>query len=297
MFTVDWNHLRTLLAIADHGSYTAAAGHLRLTQPTVGRHIAALEAELGVVLVERSARGVVLTDAAHALIGPAREMAEGAEKVARIASGHSVALEGVVTISASEVFAAYLLPPVIAAVRARAPGIHVDLVATSRLSDLRRREADLALRHVRPDDDELIATRLPDGRAYWYGTAAYLDAIGHPDVGSNLDGVALLGWDRTPALAEHLAAIGLRIEAHHTPVVCNDQLVQWAFARAGLGLAVMDARIGDADPTMVRAFPSLPAIPVPMWLAAHREVRTSRRVRVVFDALHERLYGETVASG
>lgn len=295
MLDLDWNRIRTLLAVATHGSYSAAATHLGVTQPTVGRQIAALESELGATLVERTPRGVVLTEAGQALLDPARDMAEGARKLGLVASGQSGSLEGVVTISASEVFAAYLLPPIVARLRERAPRLWIDLVATSRVSDLRRREADIALRNVRPVDEELVATRLPDGRAYWYGTHAYLDAIGHPDVGDPLDDapvpVALLGWDRSPMLAQHLAPMGLVIQPHHVPVVCNDQLVQWAFARAGLGLAVMDARIGDADPTLARAFPSLAPIPVPMWLAAHREVRTSLRVRTVFDALVEGLGG------
>lgn len=283
--TFDWNHARVLLAVARHGSYTAAALALGSTQPTIGRQIAAMEEGLGVTLVERVGRGVALTEAGHALAEHAREMEEGAQRLGLAASGHSTDIAGVVTLSSSEVFSAFLLPPLVATLRSEHPALLLSIVATSQISDLRRREADIALRHVRPDDPELIATRLPERRAHWYGTHEYLARIGHPDVGDSLDHVAFLGWDRSPRLQDMLASFNVTVTASNFPVVSDNQLVQWNLARAGLGLAVMEESVGDADPCMQRALPSCPSIPVPMWLATHREVRTSRRVRAVFDHL------------
>lgn len=281
----DWDHVRVLLAVDEEGSFTAAAQRLGVAQPTVGRQVAALEAALHVTLVERVGRGVALTEAGRALAEHAREMGEGARKLVLTASGRSVEPAGIVTLSASEVFAAHVLPPILMTIRAAHPRILLDVLATSRVSDLRRREADIALRHVRPEDEELIATRLPERRAHWYGTSSYLDATGRPDVGDDLRHVHLLGWNRTPELREHLERLGVHVTDESFPVVSDDQLVQWALARAGMGLAVMEESVGDADPCMERALPSCPPIPIPMWLATHREVRTSARVRAVFDHL------------
>lgn len=283
--SLDWNHVRVLLAVAQSGSFTGAAAALGVAQPTVGRQVAALEAALQVTLVERVGRGVTLTEAAHALLEHAREMDEGARRLERVASGRAVEPAGVVTLSASEVFAAHLLPPILRALRAEHPRILLDVVATSAVSDLRRREADIALRHVQPTDPELVATRLPARSAWWYGTTAYLETVGRPAAGDDVRHLTFLAWDRSPALRDHLAQLGVHVTDAQFPVVCGNQLVQWAMAREGMGLAVMESSVGDATPGMERALPGCAPIPVPMWLATHREVRTSARVRAVFRHL------------
>lgn len=285
----DWNLVRALLATAEHGSYTAAAAALGTTQPTVGRQIAALEAHFDVALVERAGRGVELTPAALELIEHARAMAEGARRLALAAEGHTLALEGVVTISASEVISVHLLPPVLDSLCADYPLLRIDVVATSELSDLRRREADIAIRNVRPEDPELIAVRLPDRRAWLYGSAAYLDHIGRPRAGDDVSHVTICGFERSARLREVLASLGVIIADAQVRVASESMLLQWELARRGHALAVMMEEVGDADPTMERALPGMAPFPVPMWLAAHRGVHTSQRVRVVFDRLRAAL--------
>ena len=282
---LDWNHIRTLLVVAESGTYSAAARRLGTTQPTVGRQIAALEHALQVPLVEHVGRSVVLTPAAQELVEHATTMGEAARTLALVASGRSVALEGVVTISASEAVCAWLLPPIIARLRATYPLVHLDLLATSSVSDLRRSEADVAIRHVPPADDELVAVELPPQRGWWYGSPAYLDAIGHPDVGDDLSHVTFLAWDRGPLLGRILGELGVPIGPANTPITCENQLVQWELVRRGQGLGAMMEAIAMADPLVVRALPSLAPIPIPMWIVTHRAVRTSRRVRAVFELL------------
>jgi DNA-binding transcriptional LysR family regulator len=286
----DWNHLRALLAVAERGSLTAAAQALRTTQPTVGRQLAALEEALGVALVERVGRGVALTQAGQDMVEQARDMAEAARRVERVASGRSTALEGVVTVSMSETFAAFVLPALVKTLRAVAPDVQLTVVATSQVSDLRRGEADIALRHVRPSDPELVARRLPDGAAHWYGTRGLVAALGNPGPG-DLDGVPLVGWAPRAVFRDRLLAMGMQVDERAFVLASENHLVQWAMARAGLGLAVMEARVGEADPEMTRALPWFPPIPVPMWLTSHREVHTSRRVRLVYDHLAEAFSG------
>lgn len=281
----DWNHARALLAVADHGSYSAAAKVLRTTQPTIGRQISALEEQLRVTLVEREGRGIALTPAALALVEHAREMGEGARRLALTASGRSEALEGVVTLSVGEILAVHVLPPVLAEIREQYPGLRLDVIASNTTSDLRRREADIALRNYRPEDEELVAVRLPEWRGGWYASSAYLDAVGRPREGGDASALTFIGFDRSDSLIEMMRAYDVTLAQEQFAYVSENQTMQWELARRGYGVAVMVERVADADPAMERVFEWTPWIPVPMWLTTHRAVRTSRRVRAVFDVV------------
>src|SRR5690606_35123456 len=169
----DWNQMRALLATVQAGSLSGAAKRLGLTQPTLGRQVAALEASLGVTIFERVGRGLVLTEAGAQLVRHLRDMGEAAEKVAMAAAGQSQSIDGVVRVTVSDVYAAHVLPPLLTQLRARAPGLVVEVAAVNSISDLIRREADIAIRHVRPDQDGLIARRCADSAAYIYGAPAY----------------------------------------------------------------------------------------------------------------------------
>lgn len=282
----DWNRARAFLVTAEEGSFSAAARALGLAQPTVGRQVAALEDELGVVLFERVGHGLALTPTGTELVEHVRLMGEAANRVSLAATGRSAAIDGAVCISASEVIAAYLLPPIIADIRRAHPGVEVEVVATNQPSDLKRREADIAVRSFRPTQPDLVARKVGVSEAHLYASRAYLDRIDHPQTPAELAARAVfLNFGRGPELMDGLNALGLALTPAHFRIVCANQLVQWALARQGLGVCVMMAEVGDADPTMARALPTLPPIPVPTWLTTHREVRTSRRIRVVYEML------------
>lgn len=289
--TLDWNHARALAALAEAGTLSAAAELLGTTQPTVGRQIAALEEALAVSLIERVGRTVALTDAGLALAEQAQGMAANARRLSRIASGRSTALEGDVTVSASEVISAHLLPPALATIRATYPGIRVAIVASNQATDLRRRVADIAVRNFRPTDEELIASALPSHGARFYATPGYLNALGRPAPTDDLSGVEFVGFDRSPVFAERLAMLGMHVSERQFRFVSENQLVQWELVKAGGAMGVMMEAVGDAEPSVERAFGDAVAIPVPMWLTTHREVRTSRRVRAVFDVISAHLRG------
>jgi len=283
----DWNRVRALLATAETGSYSAAATALNLTQPTVGRQVAALEAELSVTLVEREGRGITLTPAGLALVEHARQMADAAMQLALVASGRSDSLEGVVTVTASDSICVFLLAPVFSEIRRRYPGILLDIVASTRTADLRQREADVAIRNFRPDDPELVATRLPDEVGGFYATPGYLDSVGRPQLGEDLSHLAFIGFNRDADFVEGMSSFGLELGAAQVVLASENHLFQWEMACQGLGIAVTMCCIGDAEPRVEEAFADLGPIPIPMWLVSHRAVRTSRRVRVVFDAIAE----------
>jgi DNA-binding transcriptional LysR family regulator len=290
--TFDWNRVRAFLVTAEEGSLSAAARALGLAQPTLGRQVAALERELGVALFERTGRGLALTPGGLDLVEHARAMGEAATRLSLAASGQSQSLEGPVCISASEVYSAYLLPPVLRRLREEEPGIEIEVLASNSLSDLRRREADIALRNTRPTDPDLVARRLRDDAAHLYAAPAYLDRLGAPPRGpDDLADAQFIGFDRDGGLIEALNARGFALTQRNFPVLSANHLVQWAMVREGAGIGVMTAAVGDAEPAVRRVLPGMAPITFPVWLIAHRELRTSRRVRLVFDRVAAEIGG------
>jgi DNA-binding transcriptional LysR family regulator len=287
----DWTAARALLALAEEGSLSAAARALGLTQPTIGRQVAALEAELGLALVERVGRGLVLTPGGREVVEHLRAMAEAAARVSRAAAGRSQVIEGAIRITASEVYAAFLLPPVIARLRAAHPGITVEIVASNQPTDLLRREADIAIRNFASTQPEVIALRLRDDAARPYATPAVIAALGAPRGMADLGDATFLGFANTDVLIDGLRTLGAPVTRRNFPVVTDSHLVQWEFVRRGAGIGLITEAVGDADPAVRRVLPDAPPITFPMWLATHRDLHTSRRVRTVFDLLAAELSG------
>lgn len=283
--TFDWNRARAFLVTAEEGSLTAAARALGLTQPTLSRQVDALEKELSLVLFERIGRGLVPTPAGVELLEHVRGMGEAATRLSVAASGQSQSLDGPICIIASEVYAAFLLPPIIARLRRTHPGLEVEIIASNASADLRRREADIAIRNVASTQQELIVKKIRDDRAHMYATASYLDSLGPLQSLGDLKGADFLGFTNNALLIEALNAMGLAITRRNFPVVCDNHLVQWEFVKNGAGIGLITEDIGDQEPLVRRVLPSMEPINVPMWLVAHRELHTSARVRVVFNFL------------
>ncbi len=287
--TFDWNRARAFLVTAEEGSFSAAGRALGMAQPTIGRQVAALEQELDVLLFERVGHGLQLTPTGLDLVEHVRAMGEAASRVSLTAAGQSLSLDGTVCISASQILATHMLPPIIAGMRALHPGIEIEIVATNETSDLSRREADIAVRSFRPKQPDLVARKVKDSLARLYAAPAYLERIGNPTTPDELSRGEFLGFDREVGLMNGLNAMGLSLTPSSFPVLTENQLVQWELAKQGVGICIMMEEVGDAEPRVQRALPSLPPFPVPMWLTTHRELNTSRRMRVVFDLLYEGL--------
>lgn len=285
----DWTQARAFLATVEAGSLSRAARSLGLTQPTLSRQVAGLEASLRVVLFERVGRSLVLTDTGRDLLDHFRDMGAAAERIALAAAGQSQALEGRVTISASDAFAVFVLTPLLAELQEIAPGIEIEVLASNTISDLQRREADIAIRHLRPVEPELIGRQVGEWKARLYAANAYLDRRGRPLVIDDLAGHDLLGFAPVERLVATLVAFGLSVTRRNFRHVTDNGLVLAEMAQRGLGVAVTPevfaARMVGLEPVL----PDWPGIPVPLWLIAHRELQTSRRIRVVFDFLAEAL--------
>jgi DNA-binding transcriptional LysR family regulator len=285
----DWNKAKAFLATAQHGSLSAAARILGTTQPTLGRQVSALEQELQVVLFERIGQGLVLTPSGQELLKQVEAMAEAANQVSLIASGQSQQLEGCVSISASEVHAYFWLPPIIAELRRLEPKIEIEIIATNNVSDLRRREADIALRNFRPTELELITKKVKDAHARLYATKEYLASLTEDQRFGDLSETSFVGFDQSGMLIKGLNALGLNLSRENFPIQTESYLTHWQLVKQGLGIGVMPEDIADAEDLVEQVNPQLAAIEFPVWLTTHRELHTSRRVRKVFDFLAQHL--------
>lgn len=281
----DWNHAKAFLITAEEGSLSAAARVLGAAQPTLGRQVSAFEEELGIVLFQRVGRGLALTDAGLELLEHVRAMGDAANRVSLTAIGQSQSIEGIVRISASEVYAAYLLPPIIARLRREQPGIEIEIVASHSTSDLRRREADIAIRNFRPTEPDLIARKIRDVPAQLYATPEYLNRIGNPKLPFDLRNAEFINITSGDAFMHGLNRMGLDLTKANFPIMTENYLVMWEYVKRGLGIGVLDAHIGDAEPAVMRVLPDLEPLMFPIWLVAHREISTSLRIRTVFDLL------------
>ncbi|MEL6645947.1 MAG: LysR family transcriptional regulator [Pseudomonadota bacterium] len=285
----DWNQARAFLATAEEGSLSAAARALNLTQPTLGRQVTALEEHLGVVLFERGGRAMTLTEAGQELIEHFRAMGTAAERVSLTATGQSQAIEGHVALTATDIVIAYLMPAVLHALRARAPGIEVDLIAANDLRDLRRREADIALRNVRPEDPELIAKLVREVPIHLYATPAYLDRHGRPRSREDLAQHDFISMGNPAEYLSVLNAHGVPVTRAQMRYGSESALLGWTLMQEGLGIAPMSDDIASLTPGVERLSVEMDPLVVPIWLTTHRELRTSRRIRLVFDLLAEAL--------
>ena len=285
----DWSQARAFLATAETGSFSAAARQLGLTQPTLGRQVAALEAELGVVLLERGGRSPVLTDAGIEILEHVRSMAEAAEHVSLAASGQSQSIEGRVCITSSDLMAAYVLPPILDQLREEAPGIEIEIVASSAMQDLRKREADIAIRHVRPEQPDLIAKLAMETTAHLYASTAFLDRHGRPETAEEVSALPFVGVDQPERLLPHLNATGLSLTRSSFRYHTESGSVMWELVKQGLGVTVMTREMADMTQGIEMVWPEFGPIPIPIWLVTHRELRSSRRIRLVFERLAEGL--------
>ncbi|MCX7889764.1 MAG: LysR family transcriptional regulator [Rhodobacteraceae bacterium] len=281
---LDWSLLRSFLAIARSGSLSAAARRTGISQPTLGRHVAALEAQTGLALFTRARSGLSLTAAGAALVPHAAAMAEAAARLSLAAEGRSAAIAGTVRITASRIVSQFLLPPMLARLRREEPGIEIELVPSDTTENLLFREADIALRMFRPEQLDIVTSHVADLAMGLYAAKDYLDRAGRPETREALLRLDFVGFDRSDAIIRLFRAFGIERRREDFPLRCDDQIVYWNLVRAGLGVGGMQRSIGDAEPLVERiGLLDLPALPV--WIAAPAALRSSPRLRRVWDHL------------
>jgi DNA-binding transcriptional LysR family regulator len=281
----DWTLMRSFLGVIEHGSLLAASRQLGASQPTIGRHVAELEQQLGVALFERTGRALVPTGAAMTIADDARAMAASADAIARRVSGQSRRTAGTVRITAIQMIACQVLPPLLAQLRAREPGLAIDVVASNTLSNLLRREADIALRMVRPDQASLVTRRIAHVEYALFAQRDYLRRRGLPRTAADLAAHDLVGFDSDERIVQGFRALGHEVARERFVLRTDDHLVYWEALRAGLGIGFAMRHVGDADPLLAPVLGHLRPLRLPIWLTVHREIRTSARIRAVYGFL------------
>ncbi|MEL7131019.1 MAG: LysR family transcriptional regulator [Pseudomonadota bacterium] len=285
----DWTHLRAFLATAETGSLSAAARQLGLTQPTVGRQVTALEAELRLALFERTARAMVLTDAGHDVLSEARKMGEAATRISVMAQGRTQGLEGTIRVTASDMMSAYVLPDTLLKLRTLAPRLRIDVIAANDIRDILRREADIAIRHVRPTEADLIARKVSDASAHLYASRAYVELRGLPKTLEDLRDHDFISMSDDDMYIAGMARYGIPVTAANLRAGSTSGTTTWELMRKGFGIFPMSDHIGDQFEDAVRLLEGVTDMRFPVWLVTHRELNTSKRIRLVFDLLADML--------
>ncbi len=283
----DWALVRSFLAVLDAGSLMGAARRLNAQQPTLSRHVAELEAQLGTPLFERTGRGVLPTAAALAIAEAARQMEAGALALSRTLATARSAETGTVRLTTSEVAATWLLPPLLARLQREEPGIAIERVASDQLTNLLRREADIAVRMVRPAQASLVARKLGEIPIVAAAQRDYLARFGTPRRPEDLAQHRLIGFDRDDAILRAFAQQGLPLTRDHFVLRTDAQLAYGQLVAAGAGIGFVATYVMRQWPGVVQVLPQLPIPRLPCWLAVHREIRANRLVRRVYDFLAE----------
>ncbi len=282
---MNWDYYRTFLAVLREGSLSGAARDLGLTQPTVGRHIDALEQASGEALFLRTPKGLLPTPIALQMRGHAEAMAATAAALERAASGRIDRVSGTVRISASEVIGIEVLPPILAHLQEEHPDLAIELSLSDQVEDLLNQAADIAIRMVEPAQDALVCRRIGQIPLGFYAHRRYLDQHGTP---LTLDALAkhrLIGFDRQlayvrAALASRPDLAGIRFAFRS-----DSNLAQFAMLRAGGGIGICQAGIARRHPDLVALLPGAPDLSLETYVVMHENLKSAPRCRIAFDAL------------
>jgi DNA-binding transcriptional LysR family regulator len=283
---LDWSLIPSFLSVLDTGSLLAAAKYLKMAQPTLGRHIDELEKQLGVALFERTVRGLVPTEIAGKLASSARAMENASHSLHQIASGQCSDLTGSVRITCSQSVAVSLMPPLISKLRLTVPHIQIELVSSNQIKNLLRREADIALRMVRPVQVNLIAKKLCEMPIAPYASLAYLRRRGQPEANSDLFDHELIGYDQDQSIIQGFKSFhGADIKAENFAFRTDDHIAYFEAVKAGLGIGFVAVHQAQKCSQLKRVLPKMKLPSLPVWLTTHKEIHGNARIRFVFDFL------------
>lgn len=286
---LDWSLVQAFLAVAETGSLSGAARALGTSQPTLGRQIKTIEAQLGAELFYRQPRGFALTQTGAELVAPAKSMREAVRQITLTAAGQQEQLEGTVRITASVAASVLHLPPIIARIRKLEPEIAIELVASDDTRNLLYREADIAVRMYRPTQLDLITQHIGDIELGVFAARSYLAEHGVPQNAQGLMHHVFVGYDTNTQIIEGFKAAGFDVDRNFFKVRCDDNIAYWELVRAGCGIGFAQADVGRSDPTLAEIDIGL-ALPVlPVWLTAHEVMRQTPRIRRVWQLLEEGL--------
>ncbi|MDR7379504.1 DNA-binding transcriptional LysR family regulator [Rhodoferax ferrireducens] len=287
---IGWELYRSFLGVLQEGSLSGAARALGVAQPTVGRHIAALEQALKLPLFTRSQAGLLPTEAALALRSDAEAMASTAAALQRTASSQGEGVRGTVRVTASEIIGVEVLPPILTRLRARYPDLKIELLLSNRVQDLLHREADIAVRMLRPQQELLVARRIGTVELGLHAHQRYLEQHGTPRSLADLAQHALIGFDtETPFIRSIGKSLQGVFKRDNFALRSDSDLAHWALIQAGAGIGICQVALARRKPELVRLLPEQASLPLETWITMHENLRHSPRCRATFDALVEGL--------
>ena len=288
--SLDWSLLQSFLAVAEQGSLSGAARELGASQPTLGRQIKQVEAQLGVTLFHRQPRGFALTEIGAELLAPAQAMRDAAMQVSLTAAGRAQNIAGTVRITASVFVANFILPPIIAKIRFAHPEISLDLIPNDASENLLFREADIALRMYRPTQLDVITRHLCDLPLGMFASVEYLNRKGRPKTMEDVfNGHDLVGYDRDEQILRGMRQMGLDAKRDWFQTRCDESVIYWELVRLGCGIGFSQVHVGQRDPSVEQILPELPIPPLPVWLTAHQAMQQTPRIRRVWDMLADEI--------
>ena len=282
---IGWELYRSFLGVLKEGSLSGAARALGVTQPTVGRHIAALEKSLKLVLFTRSPTGLLPTEAALALQTHAESMESTAAALERTAASQGAGIRGVVRITASDVIGVEVLPTVLARLHHEHPDLKIELVLTNRVQDLLRREADIAVRMTPPRQETLIARRIGRIEVGLHASRQYLAAQGTPGNIAELAQHTLIGFDQETAFIRSARKALPVMSREKFSLRTDSDLAQLALIRAGAGIGACQVPIAKRSDTLVRVLQRQVAFYLETWITMHEDLRNRPSCHVTFEAL------------
>jgi DNA-binding transcriptional LysR family regulator len=284
---MNWDDTRVFLAVQRERTLRRAAAVVRLDQATVGRRLAALEHALGATLFLRTSEGYVLTPAGETVLKSAERMEQSANELVRLAHGVDTRLEGEVRVTTTDSIAVDFLIPAIARLHAAHPGVRVLLNTSTQMLNLARREADIAVRTMKPENPDLVARVLARWPVGLFASKAYLKRHGMPAVGTAFAGHDVVMYQpymtskRSPTLVDE------PLHAAHIVSGMNSSLMLRNAVKAGLGLGEMPVPLGERE-GLVRVWPERKrSAPHEVWLVTHHDLRHTARVRAMMDAAIE----------
>jgi len=283
---MEWDDFKYFLAVARAGSLTGAARALKTSAATVGRRILALEGRLGARLFDRGQTGYALTESGEAIRAKAEEVEEAVLSVEREAFGRDLRASGKVRLATAEDIASVIVAPKLPGFRKSHPGIVLEIVASWDVVNLTRREADVAIRTIRPTQGDFVVRQIGVWNCALYVAKTYARARKLSARSNALPEIDVLTWTE-----EHRFRGGDWFDKHaqNSPVVfaANSRHIQYAACKAGLGAAILPCLTADEDPDLLRLLPPERVRSVPLWLVAHRDLLRTARVRAVMDFLAE----------
>lgn len=281
----DWSLYRSFLAVLREGSLSGAARSLGLTQPTMARHIEALEAAIGVELFTRSQQGLAATESALELRPYAESLAATAAAMMRMASGQGQAVKGTVRVSASQIMGAEVLPPIFSSLREQHPDLEIELLLSNAVDNLLRRDADIAVRMVEPVEEALVVKRLGSVAVGLHAHRRYLERAGKPHSRNDLHSHNMIGFDHeTPAIRSMRQRVP-GFESIRFAFRTDSDIAQLMAIKAGFGIGMCQVALAQRDPDLERVLPSAFDLKLGVWLAMHENLRSTPRCRAVFDGL------------